>query len=684
MKNMENRMEKGAKMRFEKILHGGDYNPEQWLDSPDILERDLELFLKAGINVVTMGMFSWAFLEPEEGKYQIDWLRCIIDRMYKNGIHTILGTPSGARPQWLADKYPEVLRVNAQREQSLYGGRHNHCYTSPAYRQKVREINLLLAKEMGNHPGVLLFHLSNEYGGDCHCPLCQDKFRIWLKERYGTIEELNRRWSTAFWSHTYQSFEQIESPSPRGEMLLHALNLDWKRFVTAQTVDFAAHEKKAIRDGGCQKPVTANFMGDYDGLNYRKFKEVLDVASWDSYPEWHKKPELKTALETAFQHDFMRTLLKKPFLLMESSPSSTNWQEVSKLRKPGMLHAASLQAVAHGSDSVLYFQLRQSRGASEKFHGAVIDHYGGEDTRVFREVTQVGKTLTSLSELAGTIQKPKAALIYDTESRWALMDAQGPRNSGLPYKETADKLYGGMRRLGLDMDIIDMEDTLEDYRIVLIPMLYMFRAGIEEKIRRFVENGGTVVMTFWSGVVDDTDRCCLGGVPGKLTEVFGLRSMEIDGLYDGERNAALPVKDNFLSLKKRYICKNLCELVKVGEAKVLMTYEKDFYKDLPVLTCNQYGKGKAYYICADMEQKFYNDFLEAVQKMEALEKPLPYIPEGVEVTTRESGEARYLIIQNFNAETVDMTLPLQDYMLIYGEDSKYLKGFGTVVLKKEN
>ena len=236
-------MNKKTIMNQDRLLHGGDYNPEQWLDSPDILKRDVELFLKAGINTVTMGMFSWALLEPEEGRYQIDWLVEIVERLYQNGIYTILGTPSGARPQWLAKRYPEVLRVNEQRQRNLFGGRQNHCYTSPVYRQKVRGINLLLAKALGNHPGVLLIHLSNEYGGDCHCPLCQEKFRGWLKERYDTIEELNRRWSTTFWGHTYQSFEQIESPSSRGEMLLHALNLDWKRFVTALTVDFASQEK---------------------------------------------------------------------------------------------------------------------------------------------------------------------------------------------------------------------------------------------------------------------------------------------------------------------------------------------------------------------------------------------------------------------------------------------------------
>ena len=208
-------MAEHIKFKTDRLLHGGDYNPEQWLAYPEILEKDIELFKKAGINVVTMGMFSWSALEPEEGKYNLEWLSEIVERLYRNGIYTILGTPSGARPKWLAEKYPQVLRVDGQRRRDLFGGRHNHCYTSPAYREKVWQIDKLLGEEIGNHPGVILLHISNEFGGECHCPLCQEAFRQWLKEKYGTIEELNRRWNTIFWSHTYQSFDQVESPSPR-------------------------------------------------------------------------------------------------------------------------------------------------------------------------------------------------------------------------------------------------------------------------------------------------------------------------------------------------------------------------------------------------------------------------------------------------------------------------------------
>ena len=241
-------------IRYDHFLHGGDYNPEQWLDRPDILKKDIEYFKKAHINTVSMGMFSWAVLEPEEGKYNFDWLEAVINNLYKEGIYTILSTPSGARPKWMADKYEEVLRMDPDRTRRFFGGRHNHCYTSPVYREKIFNINKKLSERFGKHPAVILWHISNEYGEECHCPLCQEKFREWLKEKYGTIENLNSRWCTTFWSHTYNSFDQIESPSPKGENALHALTLDWKRFVTDRTVDFMKHEISAIRAGGADLP----------------------------------------------------------------------------------------------------------------------------------------------------------------------------------------------------------------------------------------------------------------------------------------------------------------------------------------------------------------------------------------------------------------------------------------------
>lgn len=668
--------------KTKKLLHGGDYNPEQWLDCPDILEKDLDMLTEAGCNVVTLGVFSWSTLEPEEGRFCFDWLENIINKLYERGISVILATPSGARPKWLADKYPEVLRVDSERKRALFGFRHNHCYTSPVYREKTAIINRKLAERFGNHPAVILWHISNEYGGECHCPLCQDAFRKWLKERYHTIEELNKRWCTTFWSHTYNSFDQIESPSPIGETQLHALNLDWKRFVSYQTTDFIKAEIHALREGGSKLPTTANLMYYFNGLNYFELAKAIDVVSWDTYPTWHKQEVIETAYDNGMCHDLMRSLKRKPFFQMESCPTSTNWQGISKLKKPGVLFAQSMQAIAHGGEGALYFQIRQSRGASEKFHGAVIDHYGGTDTRVFREVCHTGSALDKISELAGSNVKSAVALLYDWDSQWAMEDSQGPRNKGLHYKEALLKYYRGFRKLGLNVDLVDMTGDLTDYKILAAPMCYMFRNGFEEKVRKFVKNGGIFVATYWSGIVDDTDRCFLGGVPHGLMDVLGIRSMEIDGLYDWEKNSLIPVSDNLLGLDRTYTCKYLCDLVELRGAEAVMTYGDDFYAGYPALTVNAYGDGQAWYVAADAEKEFQVEFLRRIAEKAGISCGVEgEIPEGLEITTRENSEATYYIYQNWGSQTVEIPLPKGEIQTLYGETEKGLELYGLAVLK---
>ena len=671
-----------AKVSYGYYLHGGDYNPEQWLDYPEILETDIEYFKKAHINTVSLGIFSWSILEPKEGEYHFEWMERIIDRLYDEGIYTILATPSGARPKWLADKYPEVLRVNERREKQLFGGRHNHCYTSPVYREKISRLDQALARRFGKHPGVILWHISNELGGECHCPLCQQKFREWLKKRYKTIENLNNRWYTTFWSHRYGSFSEIESPSTIGEHELHALKLDWKRFVTEQTIDFLKVEIAAIREGGSELPVTTNLIYDYEGLDYKKFKDVLDIVSWDNYPGWHKKEEWITAVDCGLQHDLMRSIKKEPFLLMESCPSATSWKPVNKLKKPGMHLASSLQAVAHGSDSVLYFQLRQSRGATEKFHGAVIDHYGSSDTRIFKEVTETGKALEQIKETIGSKTYAQAAVLYDRENSWALKDAQGPRNENMYYEECVRKQYRALREQGLNVDVISMEQDLDSYKILAAPMAYLFLEGYEQKLRDYVKNGGTMVMTYWSGIVDETDRCFLYGTPHGLMDVTGIRSAEIDALYDWEENQAVPDAGNHLGLKQIYLCEHLCELLEVSDAEVLMRYGADFYEEKAVVAHKKYGKGHAYYVAADMEYPFYRDFYEKAVKEAGITAPVEFVPDGVAVNTRETEKTEYLFIQNFGRKAAAVPIR-QEYKVIYGGESEVIGPLETRVLKRE-
>lgn len=646
--------------KFPHVLHGADYYPEQWLNHPDILQRDLELMQKAHINCVSLGVFAWSALEPQEGIYHFDWMEKVIDDLYQAGVYTILATPSGARPAWMAQKYPEVLRVSNDLRRNTFGGRHNHCYTSPIYREQTRRMDTELARRFGRHPGVILWHLSNEYGGECFCPLCREAFRKWLKQRYGSLEALNDAWYTSFWSHTYTDWSQIDPPLRTGEGRLHALNLDWKRFVTHQTVDFCRMEAETVQSIVPELPVTTNMIGFKSNLNYSKFHDELNVIGWDSYPVWHKSDadDLEEAQQAAFTHDFMRSLKHQPFLLMESTPSTANWMDVSKQKRPGMHMLASMQAVAHGSNSVECFQWRQSRGGCEKFHSAVVDHYGGEDTRVFREVAEVGKRLKKLEELGlcSSINRPRAAVIFDWENRWAVEDAQGPRRCGIKYMETVASFHKAFWELGIPVDVVDMEADLSGYRLIAAPMLYLCRAGIQEKLKQFVRGGGTLVGTYHSGVVDESDLCYLGGTPGGMTDLFGLRIEEIDALYDGQANRMLLTGTHRPPLKAEYPVSELCEVVRCTSAKVLAEYGEDFYRGCPALTVNDYGQGRAYYLAARTDYALTRDLIAAAAA-EAGVKPClcAEFPHGV-IAVKRDGTPNLIFVSNFNPRAV--TVPL--------------------------
>ncbi|MFS8501063.1 MAG: beta-galactosidase [Caldicoprobacter sp.] len=659
--------------KFPHFLHGGDYNPDQWKHMPEIWDEDMRLMKLAHCNVMSVGIFSWASLEPEEGKFEFGWLDTIMDKLAENGVYAILATPSGARPAWLAQKYPEVLRVLPNRQRILFGARHNHCYTSPVYREKTRLINQKLAERYKDHPALLAWHVSNEYGGECHCELCQQAFREWLKKKYDNdLDKLNRAWWTSFWSHTYTDWDQIQSPAPHGEGSIHGLNLDWKRFVTHQTVEFMKNEIAPLREITPNVPVTTNFMGTYPGLNYWKFAPELDVISWDNYPRWHgEEPDWELAYKVAFVHDINRSLKGgKPFMLMESTPSMTNWMKVAKLKRPGMHLLSSIQAVAHGSDTVQYFQWRKSRGCVEKFHGAVVDHCGHENTRVFRDVAEVGKVLEKLDPIIGTTVRPEVAIIYDWENRWAIDDMKGLIQDKKDYLLTCQSHYRPFWENGVPVDVIDMDCDFSGYKLLIAPMLYMVRPGVAERIEKFVEEGGTFVTTYWSGIVDENDLCFLGGFPGPLRKVTGIWSEEIDSLYDHDVNHVVMKDGNPLGLKGEYEARELCDLIHAETAEVLATYKDDFYAGRPALTVNSFGKGKAYYIAFRNNGDFLTDFYRALVAELKLKKAVDTeLPQGVTAQMRTDGERVFVFILNFVPEERQVDLREMRFKdMITGED----------------
>ncbi|XTZ39770.1 beta-galactosidase [Salmonella enterica] len=646
--------------KVASLLHGADYNPEQWENYPGIIEKDIAMMQQAKCNVMSVGIFSWSKLEPQEGKFNFAWLDNVIEKLYAAGIHVFLATPSGARPAWLSQKYPEVLRVGRDRVPALHGGRHNHCMTSPIYREKTEKINRLLAERYGQHPAVLGWHISNEYGGECHCALCQEKFRDWLKERYQTLDALNHAWWSDFWSHTYSDWSQIQSPSPQGEVSIHGLNLDWRRFNSAQVTDFCRHEITPLKAVNSALPVTTNFMEYFYDYDYWQLAEPLDFISWDSYPMWHRdKNESVLACYTAMYHDMMRSLKGgKPFVLMESTPSVTNWQPTSKLKKPGMHILSSLQAVAHGADSVQYFQWRKSRGSVEKFHGAVIDHVGHLDTRVGREVCALGDMLSKLTLVMGCRTDARVAIIFDQQNRWALDDAQGPRNLGMEYEKTVNEHYRPFWEKGIAVDVINADVDFSGYQLVIAPMLYMVRDGFAQRAEAFVAAGGHLVTTYWSGIVNESDLCHLGGFPGPLRNLLGIWAEEIDSLADDERNMVQGLAGNEAGLLGPYQVRHLCELIHTEAAQPLATYRDDFYSGSPAVTVNHFGKGKAWHVASRNDLAFQRDFFGNIIAELALPQAVECdFPPGVVATARTDGEHTFVFIQNFSAQRQTITLP---------------------------
>lgn len=634
------------------FLHGGDYNPEQWLDRPDILEEDVRLMKKAGVNSATLGVFSWSVLEPEEGEFHFEWLEAIIDRLYQNGIYTVLSTPSGARPAWLDAAYPEAMRVDRTGMRAHHGGRHNHCMSSPIYREKVALIDRKLAERFGSHPGVIMYHISNEFSGECFCPHCVKKFRGYLADKYDNdIEKLNAAWWTAFWSHRYNSFEQIEPPFANGETSVMGLNLEWRRFTTWNTNDFMKAEIEVLHSVTPDIPTTANLMRLFGGLDYRKMAPDMDVVSWDNYPTFHNDWETlaDTMTETAFQHAVMRSLKRgKPFMMMESAPGLVNWQPVNKLKRPGVHRLACLQAVACGSDSVQYFQWRKGRGSYEQFHGAVVDHIGTDDTRVFREVAEVGELLRKIAPAAGTTVKPRAALLFDWDNRWAIDDAKAFSQASKKYEETCIDIWKAFFRLGADMDVVGSDEDLSDYNVVAAPMLYMLQPGTAENLKRFVERGGQLFATYCTGYVDKEQLCFLGGFPGDgLKSLFGIVSEEIDSLYPSDRNGIV------LEDGSCWEVRDYAEILRVQDAQVLGTYADDFYKGTAALTCKEYGKGRAYYAAARTAAEQMQPLFGKLLADAGI--PVRKLPEGVECHVRSGESGNYAFYLNSTSEQVSVS-----------------------------
>ncbi len=631
------------------LWHGGDYNPEQW--SREVWKEDFALMHEAGVTVVTVGVFSWVSLQPSEHQFTFDWLDEILDGLYAHNIKAILATPSAAQPAWMSQAYPQILRSDENGIRNGHGGRTNYCPNSLDYRRLSGNMARMLVERYQDHPALILWHVSNEYSGSCYCETCAARFREWLRHKYTTLDELNHRWWTAFWSHTYTDWSQIMPPLKNGEIHTHGLNVDYFRFMSESQLECFCNERDIIRSITPDIPITTNFMGAYKPLDYRRWAKEIDVVSWDCYPNPNQ-----SSGEIAFMHDTNRGLKDgQPFLLMEQTPSSQNWQAVNALKRPGILRLWSYLAVAHGADSVLYFQWRRGRGGSEKLHGAVIDHAGRPDTRVFREVSQLGAELKQLRDkIVGARVDARVGILFDWDNWHALDDAIGPVRDKR-YYHTICKHYLAFYRKNIPVDVVFPDSDLSRYAILVAPMIYMVKAGLSEKIESLVAGGATFVTTYFSGIVDETDLAFETGYPGPLSQVLGIWVEEIDAMYEGQTNTIV-MNDG----QGAYSCSRLADLLHAQSAEVLATYGEDFYEGMPALTRNDFGKGSAYYVASDPDDSFLDNFYGAILEKHAI-VPAFSAPQGVEITIRHKDNHDFVFVLNHNHHLVTIDLQARTF-----------------------
>jgi beta-galactosidase len=625
---------------FDRFLFGGDYNPNQW--PQEVWQEDMRIFRNAHINSATINVFSWAKIQPSEHEYYFEELDDIIDMLSKEGVDIVLATSTAALPAWMFKRYPEVARTDYEGRHHKFGQRHNACPNSLVYQKYAQRLAGKLAQRYGDNPQVTCWHVNNEYGGECYCENCEKAFRVWLKDKYQTIDALNKAWNLEFWGHTIYEWDEIVLPNALSEGIgtektaFAGISIDYRRFNSDSLLENFKLERDAIRQFDSQTPITTNLMGTFKGLDYFKWAKEMDLVSWDNYPSYNTPWSF-----VAMTHDLMRGLKQAPFMLMEQTPSQQNWQPYNSLKKPGQMRAQSYQTIAHGADTIQFFQLRRSIGACEKFHGAVIEHVGHEDTRVFRETAALGEELTRLSEVIGSENKAEVGVLFDWDNYWALEYTSGP-TVDLTYVQQIHQYYRYFYEKNIATDLVPVDGDFGKYKVLVAPVLYMVKEGMQAALEDFVKQGGTLITTYMSGIVDQSDNVHLGGYPGPLRDLAGVWVEEIDALAPEQTNG-VKLKDGPQGNSNL-----VSEIIHLETAEAIAEYTSNFYAGSPAVTKNQFGAGSVYYIGTQLEKELLDLVLdEAANKLNSTvidEKT------ALEISCRYTEDAVYSFIINFHEQ----------------------------------
>jgi beta-galactosidase len=628
-------------MQESEFKFGVDYYPEQWPE--DRWPIDARLMKEAGFNVVRLAEFAWTKMEPTEGKFDFDWLDRAIGILHSQGLKVVLGTPTASPPAWLMSRSPELFRMTIDGVRMSYGGRREICPNHATYHDHTRRIVCTMADHYSAHPAVIGWQIDNEFGEPCYCPACAQAFHTWLQHRYASLQELNSRWGTAFWSHIYTDWCEIPVPGRLCSPPNPGLGLDFARFSSDAYVAYQRMQIELIRERCPHHFITHNFMGfDYESINYFDLARDLDLVGWDNYPRtlWAMEAEPDPS-RMALSHAAMRGLKGKNFWVIEQQAGQAGWDLLGVAPRPGELRLWAYQSIAHGADGVVFFRWRTARFGTEQLWKGLLDadaHPG----RRYEEIKGMGAELQKMgSSIAGSVVKSPVAMVLSYDSRFAFQIQ--PNHARFRYGEHFRTIYRSFYRRQIPVDILSPDADVSNYQVVVLPAMYLVPEGLAQKLAEFVRSGGILLVTQRSGVKDECNAVVDQCLPGPLAELCGMGVVECDSLSEGMENRLTFVSPELGEAQPSVGV--LCEILKPTGAEVLARYTGDFYAGEPAITTHRVGRGQAVYVGSLGTAELYEPLVGWILKQAGIESLLE-VPEGFEVTQRWHGQQRLLFILN--------------------------------------
>jgi len=623
---------------------GVDYYPEHWPE-----ERwpiDAQLMAEAGFNVVRLAEFAWSKMEPSEGQFDFDWLDRAISILHLQGIRVVLGTPTASPPPWLMSKSPQLFRVREDGLRVTFGNRREYCPNHSLYHDFTRRIVTEMAEHYADHPAVIGWQIDNEFGDRCYCSTCAEKFQTWLRSRYEALDELNQKWGTVFWSHIYNDWTEIPVPLTTGGSPNPGLALDFYRFCSDSYVAYQQMQIDILRANCPDHFITHNLMGfKYDRLNYFDLARNLDFVAWDNYPrmQWTMETGVDSSL-SALSLDTMRGLKAKNIWVMEQQAGPGGWEMLSVTPRPGELRLWAYQSIAHGADAILFFRWRTARFGTEQYWHGLLDH-DAHPGRRYEEIKRMGAEIKEVGdEILGSQVKSPIAMTLSYDSRFAFQIQ--PNNPRFSYPEHFHQIYRAIYQHNVSIDVTDPNADLSSYKIVIAPALHLVTDAIAENLKRYVQAGGTLLVTQRTGVKDESNTVVNQRLPGLLAEVCGVEVEDYDSLSSHMQNSlefTLPE----LTDAPCVTVSLLCDILNPTSATVVARYTQDYYAGKPAITLNQFGAGRAIYIGAVGDAQLYDLLAKWLLDTTGLQDAFA-TPPGVEVTQRAQGDKHLRFILNHN------------------------------------